>query len=602
MCVIILIESKVDIMKLYKKEQQKAFTLIELLAVIIILAVIALITTPIVLNVVDNARKSAFESSTYGIINAVRLKSMENITNNEPLTSEYEFPNIEIEVGGEQPKGGIVKVDNEGKVAVAVHNGEWCATKTYSEGTLTLKDYVEGECIIQETIFDKTKALVYDFNNKCKTDGTTYQYMGGCYIKANRSTALQNHVWYNGFLWRIMGINSDGNIKLITDESATVIVYNEEDNTNFEDSYVDKWLNTYFYNRLSNKNNLKTDVIVPGTFCQGENTSLPPSRTDCTNGDIITRNVGLISMDEYDLAGDDASYLNNRQYFWTMTPNDNSNLWNVNLTGGYEKDVSSYTSGIRPVINVKPDTLITSGSGSLNDYYVLFEFKGNTNTEVKLVNAKVGEYVLLNNKRYRVVENGATTKLILDGYYQEEGSVYKMKYGSDGVFTDENRNQEDTTLQGIGYKLNTDVLDWLTEGTNKEKLKTMILPSTWYQNNFDFGYSYEVSLNGTTPTRTIENVKVGLIRIGEILSAQSYSILTNNGTELSNFTNTVDYWILTSSIYDTRAWYNTYEGDAYNSSTTSKTLGIRPVINISSDLNITSGNGTLGHEYVVEIK
>ena len=39
--------------------KKKGFTLIELLAVIIILAVIALIATPIVLNVVDNARKSA---------------------------------------------------------------------------------------------------------------------------------------------------------------------------------------------------------------------------------------------------------------------------------------------------------------------------------------------------------------------------------------------------------------------------------------------------------------------------------------------------------------------------------------------------------------
>ena len=41
------------------KSNKKAFTLIELLAVIIILAVIALIATPVVLNVVDNARKEA---------------------------------------------------------------------------------------------------------------------------------------------------------------------------------------------------------------------------------------------------------------------------------------------------------------------------------------------------------------------------------------------------------------------------------------------------------------------------------------------------------------------------------------------------------------
>ena len=37
----------------------KGFTLIELLAVIIILAIIALIATPIILNVIDDAKKSA---------------------------------------------------------------------------------------------------------------------------------------------------------------------------------------------------------------------------------------------------------------------------------------------------------------------------------------------------------------------------------------------------------------------------------------------------------------------------------------------------------------------------------------------------------------
>ena len=44
-------------------KNKKGFTLIELLAVIIILAVIALIATPIVLNVIDNARKSANKDS-----------------------------------------------------------------------------------------------------------------------------------------------------------------------------------------------------------------------------------------------------------------------------------------------------------------------------------------------------------------------------------------------------------------------------------------------------------------------------------------------------------------------------------------------------------
>ena len=50
---------------------KKGFTLIELLAVIVILAVIALITVPMILNVVEESRKAAFKDSMYSAFNAV---------------------------------------------------------------------------------------------------------------------------------------------------------------------------------------------------------------------------------------------------------------------------------------------------------------------------------------------------------------------------------------------------------------------------------------------------------------------------------------------------------------------------------------------------
>lgn len=50
---------------------KKGFTLIELLAVIIILAIVALIATPIVLDVVDDARKSAAESEANMIVSGI---------------------------------------------------------------------------------------------------------------------------------------------------------------------------------------------------------------------------------------------------------------------------------------------------------------------------------------------------------------------------------------------------------------------------------------------------------------------------------------------------------------------------------------------------
>lgn len=70
------------------KVNEKGFTLIELLAVIVILAIIALIATPIVLNIINNARRSAAEDTVYGTMEAIKLAYTESMMN--PTT--YSLP------------------------------------------------------------------------------------------------------------------------------------------------------------------------------------------------------------------------------------------------------------------------------------------------------------------------------------------------------------------------------------------------------------------------------------------------------------------------------------------------------------------------------
>ena len=52
-------------------DKKKGFTLVELLAVIVILAIIALIATPIILNVINDAKKEAAKDSFYGYMDAI---------------------------------------------------------------------------------------------------------------------------------------------------------------------------------------------------------------------------------------------------------------------------------------------------------------------------------------------------------------------------------------------------------------------------------------------------------------------------------------------------------------------------------------------------
>ena len=57
-----------------KKSKERAFTLVELLAVIIILGVIFVIAIPSVINYVNNSRKSVYVTTAKNIINAARTK------------------------------------------------------------------------------------------------------------------------------------------------------------------------------------------------------------------------------------------------------------------------------------------------------------------------------------------------------------------------------------------------------------------------------------------------------------------------------------------------------------------------------------------------
>ena len=73
------------------KKKNRGFTLIELLAVIVILAIIALIAVPQVIKILNKARLSSAEDSTYGIV-----KSVDTYVANFMLKNEGSFPNEEI--------------------------------------------------------------------------------------------------------------------------------------------------------------------------------------------------------------------------------------------------------------------------------------------------------------------------------------------------------------------------------------------------------------------------------------------------------------------------------------------------------------------------
>jgi len=155
---------------------KKGFTLVELLAVIIILAVIALIATPIVLDVVDDAKKSAFSSSASGIISAIKLKTAENMLAGVPKAKTYTFPTEEIVVDGAQPTGGLAEVDSSGRIGLAIHNGDYCALKGFSEGVVSVIEYNAETCVIpsEEVVYTEGTLLKIQLGEGSDNVGNFY--------------------------------------------------------------------------------------------------------------------------------------------------------------------------------------------------------------------------------------------------------------------------------------------------------------------------------------------------------------------------------------------------------------------------------------------
>jgi len=139
--------------------KNKGFTLIELLAVIIVLAVLALISTPIVSSLIVTNQKGTYAKSIEGLVEAVKL----DLGNNNFIKNrEYELgddSNLylvkadgkelekkeKIRVKGLVTGSAIIKVDEDGDILVAAHNEKWCIKNSKSSSRLILSDYT-GYC------------------------------------------------------------------------------------------------------------------------------------------------------------------------------------------------------------------------------------------------------------------------------------------------------------------------------------------------------------------------------------------------------------------------------------------------------------------------
>ena len=123
---------------------------------------------------------------------------------------------------------------------------------------------------------------------------------------------------------------------------------------------------TYYgaYIRLVSNNN-------PSLQCS-DSRDIYTTTNSSTGNKSLTYPIGLLTADEYVLAGSGNSYLNVGITYWTMSPSYfystfyNANVFRVISSGDLDYYVVNSSTGVRPVINIRADISLT-GSGTTSD-------------------------------------------------------------------------------------------------------------------------------------------------------------------------------------------------------------------------------------------
>ena len=343
--------------------KRKGFTLIELLAVIVILAIIALIATPMILGVIEKARKGASEQSALGYIDAVEKQVAINQVKNENLINDgtYNVPMTGITVKGESPTKGWLKIEKGMITNYSFVIGKYVVTK----GSETVKGdeptKSEEEVIKTYPVYSNGTAIYYnpETNSKCDESEAV----------STTGTKTGCMKWYT--------FNDEGKnastVNMILDHNTTAKVAYNSTKINTEPKEVATALttDTTGWNSSLNARLIKAEEIAKITgnisFIESALTSNKWFYFDSNNQTQTVKNQGKSNyywLFDYTSGcttfGCHISDSSNNGY-WTSTPvsGSSSNVWLVSKNGRlyyYNANDNTYR-GVRPVITVSKDII-----------------------------------------------------------------------------------------------------------------------------------------------------------------------------------------------------------------------------------------------------
>lgn len=342
--------------------KEKAFTLVELIAVVAILGLIALIVYPAITSVIRNARESSYNDQVNVIIKAAKEWSTDHANVLPDDGSVYRLPVSDLLDEGYIANDEIKDPRNSSKNLTG--NVEIKYDSSITQFTFT---YVDNSSETEDIASANLATTI--INNSKKKDVLLAN--DGIYKGDNPD----NYLKLNGTLWRILSNNTDGSIKIVSNEQTAQISWDEEGSSDFDSSTVKTYLNNTFYPSLNDVTEFKTS-----DFC------LDYNGEKCIKKENIT--VGLLTTEDYLNASNnlkcisgtetectkgnylsDFSETNGPEY--TLNSADN-NIYTIDK-GMLNIASSTATLNVRPVLTIDKSTKIVGGTGSKDNPYLISE-------------------------------------------------------------------------------------------------------------------------------------------------------------------------------------------------------------------------------------
>ena len=337
--------------------KKKGFTLVELLAVIVILAIIALIATPVILNVIEKSKKGAAKNSAQGYIEAVEKQQVRNLLDEDKTNditdgtySVEELNSLGVSVKGSTPTNGNLLIKN-GEVknyilgidGYAVENGKSTKpsnTKKYENGYAVYYNPVSGEkCSASDAVSTtgtKTGCMKWYVFNDSEGSATV-----NVILDHNTTAKL---AWNTVGIYGINVAYADSNIKPEVDKLVSVSKWKS----------MPRLITAEEVNKITGKTGWTN---TSGWYCL----ELKGYNGGASDGCNTTGKLGWLYDHTYCVQGskdwkcpnnDTATY-----GYWTSTTYGNagsgSDVWKVSRTSTLKLEFADNASGgVRPVITI----------------------------------------------------------------------------------------------------------------------------------------------------------------------------------------------------------------------------------------------------------